>query len=102
MLTTTLTLDHHKHTLCRHISSIGAIKAQVRVQISLDVEANDRRGRQLLGVDVDVVRLEAGTRGVGVALKDEAFGLRGVEAVVVPAGLFLVVWSDWLFPLLVR
>jgi hypothetical protein len=31
--------------------------------------------------------LEAGTRGVGVALQDEAFGLRGLEALVVPAGL---------------
>ena len=40
-------------------------------------------------VDVDVVRLEAGTRGVGVALEDEAFGLRGVETLVVPAGLFV-------------
>ena len=33
------------------------------------------------------MRLEAGTRGVGVAMQDEAFGLRGVEALVVPAGL---------------
>jgi hypothetical protein len=95
--TLTLTLNHHKHTLCRYISTIGAVKAQVRVQISLDVEANDRRGRQLLRVDVDVVRLEAGTRGVGVALEDEAFGLRGVEALVVPAGLFFVL-SDVCFP----
>jgi hypothetical protein len=34
------------------------------------------------------VRLEAGTRSFGVALQDEAFGLRGVETLVVPAGLF--------------
>jgi hypothetical protein len=86
--TPTLTLNQHEHALSRHISPIGAVKAQVRVQLCLNIEANDRRGLQLLGVDVDVVRLEAGTRGVCVALEDEAFSLRGVEALVVPAGLF--------------
>jgi hypothetical protein len=75
-------------TLCRHISPISAIKAQIRVQFWLNVEANDRWVFLLLGVDVDVVCLEAGAGSVGVALEDEAFGLRGVETLIVPAGLY--------------
>jgi hypothetical protein len=43
------------------------------------------------------VRLEAGTRGVGVALEDEAFGLRGVETLVVPAGLMEVLSAGCFF-----
>jgi hypothetical protein len=88
-LTPTLTLNFRLqlHQLCWHISPVGAIKAQVRVQFCLDVEADDRRICLLLRVDVDVVRLEAGAGGVGVALEDEALGLRGIEALVVPAGL---------------
>jgi hypothetical protein len=33
------------------------------------------------------VRLEAGAGGVGVALEDEALGLRRIKTLVVPAGL---------------
>jgi hypothetical protein len=73
--------------LSRHISAVGAIKAQVRVQLWLNVEANDRRVCLLLRVDVDIVRLEAGAGGVGVALEDEALGLRRIKTLVVPAGL---------------
>jgi hypothetical protein len=75
------------YTSRRHISPISALKAQLRVQLCLDIKANDRRSLHLLRVNVDVVRLEAGTRSFGVALEDKAFGLRRVETLVVPAGL---------------
>lgn len=90
LLTNTLT-ETFSTMLRRHISSIGAIKAQVWVQFRLDVEADDRRCLQLLRVDVDAIRLEAGTRSCCVALEDEAFGLLGVETLIVPAGLC---WGD--------